>query len=184
MKRYHDNERFIVSLLKNDKERATKEIFSTYSGLVAGICARFLSDDDDIKDVAQESFVKIFTSCGSFSYSGEGSLTAWIRKVTINRALNYLRDNKRIQFAANIDEIPDVAIEPPDTETLTSDEIATLIRALPDGYRTVFNLYAIEGKSHKEIAKLLGIKENSSASQYLRAKALLALRIKDYLKRK
>lgn len=184
MKRYHDNEPFIVSLLKNNKERATKEIFSTYSGLVSGICARFLSDDDDIKDVAQESFVKIFTSLGSFSYSGEGSLTAWIRRVTVNRALNYLRDNNRIHFSANLDEVADVAIEPPDTEALTADEIAGLIRGLPDGYRTVFNLYAIEGKTHKEIARLLGIKENSSASQYLRARALLAIRIKDYLKRK
>ena len=74
--------------------------------------------------------------------------------------------------------------DPPDAESLTGDELAALIRTLPDGYRTVFNLYAIEGKRHKEIAGLLGIKENSSASQYLRAKALLAAKIKEYLNTK
>ena len=74
--------------------------------------------------------------------------------------------------------------DPPDAESLTGDELTALIRTLPDGYRTVFNLYAIEGKRHKEIAGLLGIKENSSASQYLRAKALLAAKIKEYLNTK
>ena len=179
-----DKERDIADLVRKDKGSATKEIYSAYGGYVAGICARYLSSDDDIKDVAQDSFVKIFVSVGSFRYSGAGSLTGWIGKVTVNCALNYLRDNNRLRFASTQCEIPDIAEEPPDTEGLSPDEIAAMIRDLPDGYRTVFNLYAIEGKKHKEIAKLLGIKENSSASQYLRAKALLATKIKQYLNTK
>lgn len=179
-----DKERYIADLVRKDKGSATKEIYSAYVGYVAGICARYLSSVDDIKDVAQDSFVKIFVSVGSFRYSGAGSLTGWIGKVTVNCALNYLRDNNRLRFASTQCDIPDIAEEPPDTEGLSPDELAAMIRDLPDGYRTVFNLYAIEGKKHKEIAKLLGIKENSSASQYLRAKTLLAAKIKQYLNTK
>lgn len=179
-----DKERDLAALIKKDKGSATKDIYSAYAGYVVGICARYLSSDDDIKDVAQESFVKIFISVGSFRYSGAGSLTAWIGRLTVNCALNYLRDNNRLRFAYSSYEIPDIADEPPDVDGLSADELASLIRELPDGYRTVFNLYAIEGKRHKEISTLLGIKENSSASQYLRAKALLAAKIKQYLNTK
>ncbi len=179
-----DKERDLAYLIKDDRNKAAKEIYSVYAGYVVGICARYLSSDDDIKDVAQDSFVKIFISVGSFKYSGAGSLTAWIGRVTVNCALNYLRDNNRLHFASMQFEIPDVAEDPPDPASLSADELATLIRALPDGYRTVFNLYAIEGRKHKEIAKMLGIKENSSASQYQRAKTLLAMKIKEYLNTK
>ncbi len=179
-----DKERDIAFLIKKDRQKATNEIYSVYAGYVVGICARYLSSDDDIKDVAQDSFVKIFISVDSFRYSGAGSLTAWIGRVTVNCALNYLRDNNRLRFASNQLEIPDFAYDPPDADILSADELAALIRELPDGYRTVFNLYAIEGKKHKEIAKLLGIKENSSASQYLRAKSLLAVKVKEYLNKK
>lgn len=179
-----DKERYIADLIRKDKDSATRAIYSAYAGYVAGICARYLSSEDDIKDVAQDSFVKIFVSVGSFRYSGAGSLTGWIGRVTVNCALNYLRDNNRLRFASTQCEISDISEEPPDAERLSPDEIAAMIRELPDGYRTVFNLYAIEGKKHKEIARLLGIKENSSASQYLRAKALLAAKIKQYLSAK
>lgn len=184
MKHLLDKEKLIISLLGENQQEAAKEIFGAYAGYVAGICARFLSDDDDIKDVAQESFVKIFTSLKSFRYTGDGSLAAWISRITVNCSLNYLRDNNRIQFAKSSDNLPDIADDRTDTESLSADEIVSLIRELPIGYRTVFNLHAIEGKSHKEIARLLGIKENSSASQYLRARSLLAMRIKEYLNRK
>lgn len=184
MKYYRDKERQLAALISKDKHVATSEIYNTYVGFVTGICARYLSQNEDVKDVAQETFVKIFVSVGSFKYSGEGSLTAWIRKITLHSALNYLRDNKKVRFASSFDEIPELMDDPPDPVQLSADELASLIRELPDGYRTVFNLYAIEGKKHKEIAELLGIKENSSASQFLRAKALLATKIKEYLKRK
>ena len=179
-----DKERYIANLVRKDKGSATKEIYSAYAGYVAGICARYLSSDDDIKDVVQDSFVKIFISVGKFRYSGAGSLTAWIGRLTVNCALNYLRDNNRLLFASSEYDIPDITDEPPDIDGLSAEELAYLIRKLPDGYRTIFNLYAIEGKKHKDIAALLGIKENSSASQYLRAKALLATKIKEYINSK
>lgn len=180
----HDKERDLVALISKDRDMATEEIYGVYAGYIYAICSRYLSCGDDVKDVAQESLVKVFTSMRSFRYSGPGSLTSWIVRITVNCALNYLRDNKRLHFAFSSDGFPDIIDEPPETECLSPDELSMLIRDLPDGYRTVFNLFAIEGKKHKEIAKLLGIKENSSASQYLRAKALLAQRIKEYLKMK
>ena len=179
-----DKERNMADLIRKDKDLATKEIYSAYAGYVAGICARYLSSGDDIKDVVQDSFVKIFISIGKFRYAGAGSLTAWIGKLTVNCVLNYLRDYNRLRITSSAYEIPDMADEPPDVDRLSANELSTLIRELPDGYRTVFNLYAIEGKKHKEIAVLLGIKENSSASQYLRAKALLAGKIKEYINKK
>lgn len=179
-----DKERDIAALISKDAKRAARAIYGAYAGYVAGICARYLSSAEDIKDVAQDSFVKIFVSVGRFSYTGPGSLTAWIGRLTVNCALNFLRDNHRLRFASTVNEIPDIPEDSPDVECLSPDELAALIRELPDGYRTVFNLYAIEGKKHKEIAALLGIKENSSASQYLRAKALLAMKIKEYLNSK
>ena len=183
MKNHLDKEQIIVSLLNKNQQEATKEIYGAYAGYITGICARFLSYDDDIKDVTQEIFIRIFISLKSFKYSGEGSLGAWIKRISVNYILNYLRDNNRIRFTYSPEFIPEIADDPPDSEYLSTEEIISLLHELPDGYRTVFNLYAIEGKSHKEIAGLLGIKENSSASQYLRAKALLAKKIKGYLKK-
>lgn len=184
MSHHPDKERSIVALLDKDIQKATREIYGAYAGYVTGVCARFLSDDDDVRDVAQDIFIKIFTSLKSFRYVGEGSLKAWISRIAVNSSLSYLHNNNRIIFTKPTADMADIADDPPDTESLTSDELAMLIRKLPDGYRTVFNLYAIEGKPHKEIARMLGIKENSSASQYLRAKALLAAKIKEYLKHK
>lgn len=183
MKHHLDKERKIVSLISKNKQEATKEIYGAYAGYIAGICARFLSYDDDIKDMTQEIFIRIFTSLKSFKYSGEGSLGAWIKRISVNYILNYLRDNNRIRFVYSSESIPEITEDPPDTDKLSAEEIISLLHELPDGYRTVFNLYAIEGKPHKEIAELLGIKENSSASQYLRAKAMLAKKIKEYLKK-
>ncbi len=184
MDSHPDKELIITHLLEENLQAASREVYCAYAGYVTGVCARFLSDDDDVMDVAQDVFIKIFTSLKSFKYSGEGSLKAWIGRISVNCALNYLRDNNRIIFTRTTVELTDIAEDPPDTASLTAEELAMLIRQLPDGYRTVFNLYAIEGHPHKEIARLLGIKENSSASQYLRAKAILAAKIKEYLKHK
>lgn len=122
----------------------------------------------------QEALIKVFTSIQDFEYRGKGSLKAWLTRVVINEALIFLRQNKRLN-ETDIDALPDMPEEePPDTSGLTPEQAKALIDQLPDGYRAVFNLYAIEGKSHKEIAELLHIKPDTSASQYHRAKNMLA----------
>lgn len=180
----NDKELWIANLMAASDKRAPKEIYDAYAGYLTGVCARYLSDSDDLKDVVQESFINIFSALRSFNYSGAGSLKAWITRIAVNRALKYLRDNNRFVFVAISDRDAEMPDDEPDIESLTCQEITALIRELPPGYRVVFNLHVMEGKSHKEIADILNIKENSSASQFHRAKAMLALKVSELIKLK
>lgn len=122
----------------------------------------------------------MFRSIDSFEYRGNGSLKAWITRIVVNESLKHIKQNPDFKMVADV-EIPDVPNEEePDLNEVSQVTIMKMIRSLPDGYRTVFNLYVFENKSHKEIAVLLGIAENSSASQFHRAKAMLAQKIKEY----
>lgn len=157
-----------------------RAVYSSYVRYLSAVCARYIPNDEDVKDVLQESFLRIFDGIGSFEYRGKGSLKGWLTKITVNEALKFIRRNDKIEFvdiSSHQDIQPD---EEPDIDSVTSSVIFRLIRELPDGYRTIFNLYVIENRSHKEIAALLGIKESTSASQLHRAKSLLATKIRQY----
>lgn len=149
---------------------------------------RYVGNDDDAKDVLQDTFVKAFTMIDSFVWSGQGSLQAWLTRIAVNTSLNFLRSRKRLSAltvdTADIDDPPDIAEDATvdQVNSLDASTILDMVAELPDGYRTVFNLYCLDGYSHKEIAEQLGINEKSSASQLTRAKALLAQKIKNYLK--
>ena len=174
----------ILERARNGDRKAVREIYDRYSGYLAATCARFFPDQRDQKDVLQESFVKIFTSLDSFDYRGEGSLKAWMRRILVNESLKVLRRRRRsvpIVFEDVVRDIPDEEdVEPPDMAKVPAEAIQEMIKGLPEGYRTVFNLYALEEKSHKEIAGLLGISEGTSASQLYRARLMLAKMIKEY----
>lgn len=171
----------IVSLFgKGRDNEAMDRLYEAYGGYLAGVCLRYIPDDDKRKDVLQECLVKIFTQIDQFEYRGKGSLKAWMARIAVNESLNQLRKDKTRLFETQEERLPDLPDEEPDTEDLTPDEIAMLIGRLPVGYRTVINLYAIEGKSHKEIATALGIKPDTSASQLHRARNLLAKMVKEY----
>ena len=159
-----------------------KMLYDRYVGYLTAVCARYIPDDDDVKDILQEAFIKAFQSMDRFSWRGEGSLKAWLTRIVVNDSLKALRRKKPLSLTATIAE--SVEEEEPAFEAVPLPVIQGMIRQLPDGYRTVFNLFVFEDKSHKEIASLLGIKENSSASQLFHAKALLARWIKDYIKAK
>ena len=157
-----------------------KMLYDRYVGYLTAVCARYIPDDDDMKDILQEAFVKIFRTMGSFTWRGEGSLKAWMSKIVVNDSLKALRRKKPLPLSETLPEPIDE--EEPAVADVPLDVIQGMIRQLPDGYRTVFNLFVFEDKSHREIASLLGIKENSSASQLHHAKAMLARWIKDYIK--
>ena len=160
---------------------ATEWIYHSHVRYLSALCSRYIGSDDDIKDVLQESFLKIFSSLKNFKYRGEGSLRAWMAKITLNETLKFLRSNSRFDFVDIENNDKDWADEDDiDTEDIPTETLHRFIRELPDGYRTVFNLYVIDDMSHKQIAALLGIKENSSASQLHKAKAMLAKRIKQF----
>ena len=140
-------------------------LYAEYADYLTGVCCRYIGNKDDRKDVLQEAFIKIFTSIGHFSYRGEGSLKAWVTRIAVNEALQYLRQQCRWSPIDSDAPLPE------------------LIQQLPPGYRAVFNLFAIEGLSHKEIARQLGITPSTSASQYFKARAMLARMIKENKKK-
>lgn len=175
-----EEERWLRKALDGDNT-ATEWIYRKHVRYMSALCSRYITEDEDIRDVLQESFIKIFTSLGSFKYRGGGSLKAWIAKITLNETLKFVRNKSRLP----IDSIDDIDTNIADGDSMETEDIPTdvlhqFIRELPDGYRTVFNLYVIDDKSHKEIAQLLGIKENTSASQLHKAKSMLAQKIKHY----
>ena len=182
-----ETESQVLERARNGDRAAVKEIYDRYSGYLAATCSRFLPEPRDQKDVLQESFVKVFTSLDSFDFRGEGSLKAWMRRVLVNECLKALRKRRRSVPLVFEDNVRDVAEEedtdPPDMSGIPARVIQEMIQGLPEGYRTVFNLYALEDKSHKEIAGLLGITENTSASQLHRARTILAKKIKEYLEK-
>lgn len=178
-----DKERKILSLFKKNDPLAMNVLYDEYAGWLTAVCARYVVDEDDRKDVLQESFIKIFTQIGTFEYRGKGSLKAWAGRIAVNEALQMLRRKAAVPVETT-DNLPDFPDEEPDIDDLSAEEISDLIKKLPQGYRAVFNLYAVEGRSHKEIAAMLGIKPDTSASQFHKAKNMLAKMINDYKKLK
>lgn len=175
-----EEERWSRKALDGDNT-AIEWIYRKYVRYLSALCSRYITEDEDIKDVLQESFIKIFTSLDSFKYRGEGALKAWMAKITLNETLKFVRNNSRLPIDSIDDKDMNIADgDSMETEDIPTDVLHQFIRELPDGYRTVFNLYVIDDKSHKEIAQLLGIKENTSASQLHKAKSMLAQKIKHY----
>ncbi len=179
-------ERSVVNRAKKGDRNAMKQIYDCYSRYLAATCSRFLSDGEAVNDVLQDIFVKIFTSIGNFDYRGEGSLKAWMRQIAVNEVLKLLRKRRRSDTVEYRRELPDAGgeddVEEKDVAEIPAPVIQNMIKSLPEGYRTVLNLYVFEDKSHREIASLLGITESTSASQLHRARALLARQITEYKK--
>lgn len=152
--------------------RAQKQLYDKFSGKMMGVCLRYCSNMDEAEDALQEGFVKVFTKISEFKR--DGSFEGWIRRIMVNTALDLLRKNKKHAFNTSID---DVNVHLTDGETalnqLAAEDLLLLLSKLPTGYRVVFNMFAIEGFSHKEIAEHLGVTESTSKSQYSRARAFL-----------
>ena len=176
-----ESEKRLLNDIKNGSRSAMRELYDRYSGYATAVCLRYIPDRDEMQDVMQDSFVKIFTSLDSFEFRGEGSLRSWITRIVVNESLDYIRRNGRFTFT---DDIPDGAEEDePEIDAIPDDVLMEMIGRLPDGYRVVLNMYVFGGMSHKDIAEKLGIKTGTSASQYFHAKKLLAKMIDDYNKR-
>lgn len=182
MVRKEKKERSLLQQIVRGNTIAMKEFYDIYSGYLTTVCSRYLSNKEDVKDVLQESFIKIFDAVKKFEYKGEGSLQAWASRIVANESLKHIKENQKLKVT-NLPnwDLPDTTDDQePDFEDIPTSVILEMIRALPTGYRTVFNLYVFEQKSHKEIASILGIAENSSASQLHRAKGLLVKEIDLY----
>lgn len=148
-----------------------------------GICLRYAPSHETAQDLLHDGFIKVFTVIDS--YTGKGSLEGWMKRVFVNLALENIRKMKMYPALEEIQNVPDIITDEWDeVESIREEELMKMIEELPDGYRTVFNLYAIENFSHKEIAAMLGIAESTSRSQYIRARQLLQEKILKFLKNK
>ena len=154
---------------------ARKRLYEVYGGQLLAICLRYIGDRDTAQDVFHDGMIRIYQSIGQFKFLGDGSLKAWLSRVMVNEALGYLRKkNVQMQQETLVEQLPDTQLD--------DEELMRMIKELPDGYRTVFNLFVFEEKSHKEIAAMLGISEHTSSSQFYRAKTLLMKKINEYRK--
>lgn len=175
------SEKKLTKLLKKRDSSAMKALYCQYAEYLTAVCSRYVIDTEDVRDILHDSFIKIFTSIEKFEYREVGSLKAWMTRIVVNDSLKFLKQNDRFTNIQDENDFPGAADDSePDTDTVPASAIQKMIRQLPTGYRTVFNLYVFEEKSHKEIAEILNIKEDTSASQLHRAKSMLAKQINEY----
>lgn len=166
------DERQLVKDCLKGKPQAQRQLYEHFAQTMLGVCYRYTKSMKDAEDVLQEGFVRVFTYLGQ--YKQEGELGAWIRRIMVNTALNYLKRHRKYREEMVFTEQPlhPVAEENP-VISLQAKELADLVRQLPPGYQSIFNLHAVEGYSHVEIGEMLGISDGTSRSQYARARALL-----------
>lgn len=175
---FFNQEAQLVKALQKADPKAQRQVYEKYSSRMLGVCMRYVGDRMSAEDVLVEGFMRVFDRIDQFK--SEGSLEGWIRRVMVNEALGYLRQRKRLLDDVDLDEAHGVPDSSPMDHSLETQELMNIIEGLPTGYRTVFNLYAIEGYSHAEIADLLSISESTSKSQLHRARALLQQLVKDW----
>ena len=166
----------LIAALKRGEGRAHKVVYERFSGKMLAVCIRYCANRDDAEEIMLDGFMRVFEKIEQFRE--DGSFEGWIRRVMVTESLMFLRKNKQWRQEVPIE---DVTVEPDyawaDT-SVNENDLLRMVNQLPDGYRTVFNLYAIEGYSHAEIAEMLGISEGTSKSQLSRARMLLQANLK------
>lgn len=174
----------IIAGCKEGKRECQQILYERYASCVYGVCLRYSKDDDEAQDLLHDGFIRIFSTIES--YQGKGSFEGWMKRIFINMALEKIRkDKKQIQSSEDIENIKEVVEDTTDDSFggIKEQDLMLMIQELPKGYRTVFNLYAIEDYQHKEIAEMLNISEGTSRSQYIRARQLLQKKVEDFMKR-
>jgi len=173
-----DHHKLVKDCLKNNA-LAQKQLYELFSDSMLGVCYRYTKSLNDAEEVLQQSFIKVFKNL--HQYKMEGDLGAWIRRIVVNTAINYLKRKPHYQLDISFEDshLHPVTYAEPEIK-LNMQDLLNLVRQLPPGYQTIFNLYAVEGYSHAEIGKILGINEGTSRSQYARARALLISWLEKY----
>ncbi len=174
----NDDEALLIVRCKKRDEHAQKVFYMRYVEDMMLLCLRYIADREDAREVLMDAFLKFFNNVGDFEYRGDGSVKAWLKKIVVSYCLMFLRKN-RLSFESTDDErnYTDIAANDGIIEGMSAKEILSLIHGLPDGCKTVFNLYVFEGRTHKEIATELGISEGTSKSQLHLAKSILKSKI-------
>jgi RNA polymerase sigma-70 factor (ECF subfamily) len=164
-------EAILSGCLQNDAG-AQRELYSRYSPKMLSVCYRFAHNREDAEDMLQEGFIKVFSQVHTFQ--NKGAFEGWIRRIMVHTCINHLKKNKKFNESVDIIYANGVQIREESVPSIVqAKQIVECIRLLPLGYRTVLNLYAIEGYTHKEISAMLDVEESTSRSQYTRAKQML-----------
>lgn len=166
------NEQQLISGCQNGDRRAQKQLYEAFSGKMMGVCLRYCKDRETARDLLHDGFLKVYSHI--VDYEGKGSFEGWIRRIMINTALEHIRKQNDEGFRLNIEEAytlsnGDLSI----LDKMQAEELIKLIQKLPNIYRTVFNLFVVEGYSHREIADEMNITESSSRVYLTRAKQSL-----------
>lgn len=165
-------EREIIAGCLRGDPGSQRELYERYAASMFGICCRYVRDRAAAEDLLHDGFITVYTKMGE--YRGEGSFEGWCRRIFVNTALGYLRRQKVMGIPDQLEGVRSLDTKETDAiEKMSGDELLRIVAELPDGYRTILNLYAVEGYSHKEIGEMLGISENTSRSQYSRARGRL-----------
>ena len=171
------DQELLAGCLKKNAD-AQKALFAKYGERMMGLCLRYAGSREEAQDYLQEGFIKVFDKLGQFN--GSGALGGWISAIMVNTALVQLRKKKREGYSEDIDDVYDLSTNDYDVlDKMSADELMGLVSSMPTGYRTVFNLFAIDGFSHKEIAEKLEISESTSKTQFHKAKAYMKKQIEE-----
>jgi RNA polymerase sigma-70 factor (ECF subfamily) len=162
----------------NNKRTAQIELYSQYAPMLLAVCLRYVADKSEAEDILQDSFFKILKNIKE--YKGKGHFENWMKKIVVNTAITHFHKEKKHYYHDEIESVhdQDLQIKSTPQQELEVKELYELLKTMPEGYRVIFNLYAIEGFKHKEIAKKLNIDESTSKTQYLRAKNWIIKRMK------
>lgn len=156
----------------NNHPSSQKELYTRYSPKMLAVCFRFAHNKEDAEDMLQEGFIKVFSQIHTFR--NQGAFEGWVRRIVVHTCINNLKKNKRFNESVDLIHANSIQVKEESIPSIVqAKQIVECIRLLPMGYRTVLNLYAIEGYAHKEIAEMLDIEESTSRSQYTRAKQML-----------
>ena len=168
----------LVSECLKGKSSAQRTLFQLHSGKMLAVSLRYMGSTMEAEEVLQESFIKVFEKLKQ--WKGDGPLGGWIRIIVVNTALTRIKNNKKFRLDKNIDDAVSLSDNGEDQlEALQAEDLMKLIAQMPDGYKTVFNLFVVEGYGHKEIADLMGISESTSKTQFLKGKNWLVKRINE-----
>jgi RNA polymerase sigma factor (sigma-70 family) len=167
------SDRQIIEGCARNERKAQQELYNRYSHFLLGVCLRYASDKAEAEDILQDSLLKIYFNIKD--YSGTGSFIGWLIKIAVNTAITHYHKHLKFRYYVDIEDYvsAESGVSSFEEDLFTSDELFRVLNELPAGYRMVFNLYAVEGYKHKEIALMLGIDTNTSKSQYSRAKAAI-----------
>lgn len=177
------SEQRLIAGCKRGESWARKEVYERYAPAMLSLCIRYVADNETARDIMQDGFVRIFTKIDQ--YNGSGAFSAWIRQIFVNTALDYLVKNKMVRMSVSVDSIPDSfgEFDTSIIKQVTADDLIECIAELPDKSRAIFNMYAIEGFSHAEIAAKMGMQENSIRAIFSRARKHVQQSVLDLMKK-